>query len=124
MSIRTERVASMLQRQLAEILATDFGDQLKPMVTVTGVRVTNDLSIASCYVSIFGDSIEQRQAVMGHLKDLTPRVRTRLAARIRHQLKSVPEVRFLLDDTLSEAARLEELFGKIRDEREGHDTET
>ena len=124
MSIRTERVASMLQRQLAEILATEFADQLKPMVTVTGVRVTNDLSIASCFVSVFGDSIEQRQAVMGHLKDLTPRIRTRLAARIRHQLKSVPEVRFLLDDTLTESARLEELFGKIRDEREGHDTVT
>jgi len=121
MSIRTERVASMLQRELADILASEFSDRLKPMVTVTGVRVTNDLSIATCHVSVFGDDPEQKHAVLGHLKDLTAQIRSRLAARIRHQLKSVPEIRFHLDETLAEAARLEELFGRIRKEREGHD---
>ncbi len=122
MSIRTERVAKMLHREMAEILSTDYSDQLQPMVTVTGVRVTNDLSIANFYVSVMGDNAEQKSAVLGHLKDLTIRIRTNLAGRIRHQVKSIPEVRFHLDQTLTEAAHLEELFGRIRKERDGQDT--
>jgi ribosome-binding factor A len=121
MSIRTERVAKLLQRELAGILSTEYSDQLKPMVTVTGVQVTNDLSIATCYVSVLGDDPAQKNATFGHLSELTTQVRTRLASRIRHQLKSVPELRFKLDETLTEAARLEELFGKIRSERKGND---
>ncbi len=111
----------MLQREMAEILSKEYADQLKPMVTVTGVRVTNDLSIAYIYVSILGDNPDQKQAVIAHLKDLSGLIRTSLAKRTRHQLKAVPDIRFFLDETLAEAARLEELFGRIRDEREGQD---
>ncbi len=117
MSIRTDRVASMLQREIAEILSNEYSDQLQPMVTVTGVRVTNDLSVSYVYVSILGDDVEQKNAVFGHLKDLSSKVRRSLAGRIRHQLKGVPEVRFFLDETLDQARRLDELFGQIRAEK-------
>ncbi len=121
MSIRTERVSRMLQREIAEILSKDYSDQFKPLVTVTGVRMTNDLSIASVYVSVLGDDDEQRKALLERLKDLASQIRFNLAARIRHQLKSVPSIRFFLDESLTEAARLEELFGRINEEREGPD---
>ncbi len=121
MSIRTDRVASMLQRDMADILSKEYADQLKPMVTVTGVRVTKDLSIAYFYVSVLGDNPDQKQALIGHLKDLSSYIRMSLAKKTRHQLKAVPDIRFFLDETLEEAARLEELFGRIRDERDGQD---
>lgn len=121
MSIRTDRVSSLLQKEIAEILSKEYADQLKPLVTVTGVRMTNDLSIAYVYVSVLGDDAEQKQAVLGHLKDLTVRIRSSLAKRTRHQLKAVPDIRFFLDESLTEAARLEELFGQIRQQREGQD---
>lgn len=117
MSIRTERVASLFQREIAQILGTEFSDQLHPMVTVTGVRVTADLSIAYVDVSVMGDSQGQKKAVLSKLKDLTPRVRKSLARAIRHQVKSIPEIRFFLDETLEHASRMDELFGKIREER-------
>lgn len=117
MSIRTERVASLFQREIAQILGTEFSDQLHPMVTVTGVRVTADLSIAYVDVSVMGDSAGQKKAVLSKLKDLTPRVRKSLARAIRHQVKSIPEIRFFLDETLEHASRMDELFGKIREER-------
>lgn len=121
MSIRIDRVASMLQREIAEILSTEYSDQLQPMVTVTGLRVTNDLSIAYVYVSVLGDNKEQKNAVFGHLRGLSARVRGSLARRIRHQLKGVPEVRFFLDDTLEHVQRIEELFGRIRAEKDDRD---
>ena len=122
MSIRTERVASLFQREIAQILGTEFSDQLHPMVTVTGVRVTADLSIAYVDVSVMGDSAGQKKAVLAKLKDLTPRVRKSLARAIRHQVKSIPEIRFFLDETLEHASRMDELFGKIREERSQRDT--
>lgn len=117
MSIRTERVASLFQREIAGILSSEFGDQLKPMVTVTGVRVTPDLGIAYVDVSVLGDSTQQKQAVMSHLKDLTPQVRGSLGKAIRHQVRNIPEIRFFLDESLDQALHLDELFGQIREER-------
>lgn len=117
MSIRTERVASLFQREIAGILGSEFADQLHPMVTVTNVRVTADLSIAYVNVSVMADSNGQKQAVVAKLKDLTPRIRKSLGQAIRHQVKSIPELRFFLDETLEHASRMDELFGKIREER-------
>lgn len=116
-SIRTERVAKLIQREVAGLLGTDFSEQLNPMVTVTGARVTKDLSIAYLYVSVFGDNANERQATFKHLESLTTKVRTALAARIRHQLRTVPEIRFFLDETQIEASKMENLFDKIRAER-------
>ncbi len=117
MSIRTERVASLFQREIAGILSLEYADLLHPMVTVTGVRVTNDLSIAYIYLSVLGDSSAQKLAVLAKLKDYTPRIRKTLGNAIRHQVKSIPELRFFLDETLENAYKMDELFGKIRKER-------
>ncbi|MEM1127375.1 MAG: 30S ribosome-binding factor RbfA [Bacteroidota bacterium] len=118
MSIRTERVGKLLQRELADILITEFGEQLQPMMTVTGTRVTKDLSLAYVNVSVYGSSPDQRQAAFKHLDSLTPQIRAALARRIRHQMRKVPELRFFLDETLEQAKKMERLFDQIRDERE------
>ena len=117
MSIRTERVAKLIQREVASILGTDFSEQLQPMVTVTAARVTKDLSIAYLYVSVFGSTSDQRSATFRHLEGLVPKIRTALAGRIRHQLRTVPELRFFLDESQIEAKKMEDLFDRIRAER-------
>ncbi len=124
MSIRTERVASLFQREVAGILSSEFSDQLHPMVTVTGVRVTADLSIAYVYVSVMGDSENQKNGVLIKLKDLNPRIRKSLGRALRHQVKSIPELRFFLDRTLEEAHHMDMLFGQIREERDGRVNES
>ena len=115
MSIRTQRVAKLLQREIADVLTKEFGQQL--MVTVTGARVTKDLSIAYIYVSVFGHTPEQRQATFRHLQEQLPQIRASLAGRIRHQLRIVPELRFFLDESFEQARKMESLFDQIREER-------
>ena len=46
MSIRTDRVGRMIQREVADLLVTDFGEASQSLVTVTGVRMTDDLGTA------------------------------------------------------------------------------
>jgi len=53
MSIRTERVASLLQQELGAILQKELS-RSGPILTVVDVKVTVDLSIARIYVSIIG----------------------------------------------------------------------
>ena len=118
MSIRTERVAKLLQREVADILGTEFADYLPTMVTVTNARVTRDLSIGYLYVSVLGSTPAQRQDTFRRIEELAPRVRSSLAGRVRHQLRSVPELRFFLDDSLEQAQHMESLFERIRAERE------
>lgn len=121
MSIRTERVSRLLQREIAELLQNEFVEQLPSLVTVTDARVTKDLSIAYIHVSVYGDTPAQRQATFKHLEELTPAVRGALGRQIRHQVRAIPEVRFFLDDSLERVQHMENLFGRIREERDRRD---
>lgn len=118
MSIRTERVAKLIQREVADILNKDFGQDQQPLITVTDARVTADLSIAYVYVSVYGDTRPQREAAFKHVENQVPQIRSELAGRIRHQLKAVPELKFFLDESQQRVQRMETLFERIREERQ------
>lgn len=123
MSIRTERVARLVQREIASILLSDFSQEIPGLVTVTGARMTGDLSIAYLYVSVLSPTEEEKNAVFRHLESLTADIRVELASRIRHQVRKIPELRFFLDETQEQVARLEALFDDIRTEKEQRDAQ-
>jgi len=118
MSVYTERVAELVQREVARILQREYADRLQPMVTITHARVTGDLSIAYLYASVMGDTSEEREATFRQLENLTDEIRTQLASRIRHKVREIPELKFFHDESLEEAKRMENLFDRIREERE------
>ncbi len=117
MSVRTERVSRLIQKEVAGLLSTSFSEHFGPMVTVTGARVTRDLSIAYVYFSVLGSTADERKATFRHVEELKPQIRTALAKQIRHQVRKIPELRFFLDETLHEAEKIEGIFDKIREER-------
>jgi len=118
MSIHAERVAELVQREVARILQREYADQLQPMVTITRARMTGDLSIAYVYASVLGDTSEEREATFKQLKSLAPEIRDQLASRIRHKVREIPELKFFLDESLQRAKRMESLFDRIQEERE------
>ncbi len=117
MSIRTERVAALVQREIADLLNTEYAEQVQPLVTVTDARITPDLSIAYVYLSVYGDTHVQRSDALEHLRTLAADLRQSLAGRVRHQLRTVPEIKLFLDESLQHAQHMEDLFDRIRDER-------
>jgi ribosome-binding factor A len=121
MSIRTERVASVIQRELADILQQSYGDQLQPLVTVTNVSMTKDLGIAYVNLSVLGDDEPVRQSLLKRVQALGDEIRLTLGGRIRNQLKSVPELKFFLDQSQQRAQHMDDLFAKIREERQARD---
>lgn len=117
MSIRTERVARLIQRELAEIIGNDLLAGSQTLVTLTQVRVSKDLAIAYVYLSVLGRSDEERKAAFKHVKDSTPQLRSELGQRIRHQVRLIPELRLFLDDTELRAERIDQLIDRIQKER-------
>ena len=121
MSIRMERVAALVQREIAKLLQTEFAEQVQSIVTVTHVRMTKDLSTAYVHVSVLGDTEAQRRAAFHHVEALKPELRAALASQIRHQLRIVPELRLFLDESAQHAQHMENLFDRIREERNRRD---
>ena len=115
MSTRTLRVAKLLQREIADILAHELPQE--HLVTVTGVRVSGDLGIAYLNISVLHATDTGRQEAIESLEAQKPAIRGALARRIRHLMRAVPELRFFLDDTLQHASRMDDLFDRIRKER-------
>lgn len=124
MSIRRERVATLIQQEVADLLNTEFREITQSLVTVTEARVTSDLSIANVYVSIMGATEEERQIAFGQIEKAAPEIRSALASRIRHQVRTIPELRFNLDESLERAQHIEELLEKARAERSERGTNT
>lgn len=118
MSVHAERVAELVQREVARILQREYADQLQPMVTVTRARMTGDLSIAYVYASVMGETSEEREATFRQLKSLAPDIREQLASRIRHKVREIPELKFFHDESLQKAKRMETLFDRIQEERQ------
>jgi len=111
MSVRTQRVAKLMHREIAEILAREH--PTPTIITVTGVRVTRDLSIANIDLSIIADSFESRQEIFDTMVHKIPSVRKSLAHRVRHQMRAIPTIRFFLDESQDHRQQMDALFEKI-----------
>lgn len=110
-SKRQLKVASELQKDMAEIIRSKgmgaFGGAL---VSVSGVKVSSDLSVAKVYVSVFPS--EKSEAVMEMLEANVKAFRGELGFRVAKQLRIVPEIAFHLDSSLDYVEHIEELLKK------------
>ena len=88
------------------------------MITVSLVRISPDLSTAKVYLSIFAVGLEPLSAAAIEIKETaleeihrqTVDLRRKLAARIKNQLKSVPQIKFFLDDSIDYDENIENLL--------------
>jgi ribosome-binding factor A len=115
MSIRTERVASLLKEEIGGILQKELSNPAMGFTTVTDVRVTPDLRIAKVYLSIYG-SEEVRARTMALLEEEKAQLRSLLARRVR--IRFMPVLELIRDDTLDRVDRINAILKKISDERD------
>jgi len=110
-SHRQERVRSLLKRDLSEIFQR-IGHEIFPgvMFTVTTVRISPDLSIATVYLSLFPAT--DKEAVLHKVRENSSKIRFELGKRVGKQLRIVPELRFFIDDSLDYIDRIDELLKK------------
>lgn len=112
---RTRRVGEQIQRELAALIQTGLKDPRLGMASISAVELSRDLAHAKVYVSVLGNEVQvtESMAVLNHA-----------AGFLRHKLgkalhiRTVPEMRFYLDRSLEEGARLGALINKaVADDR-------
>lgn len=114
MSIKIDRIASQLVKEISYILATEVKDQDIKFVTVTDVKVTNDLSFAKVYVTVLEE--DRKQDTMDALKSASGFIRKVLAERI--EIRHIPELEFIYDESIEYGNKIEHIIQKIHEENQ------
>lgn len=82
------------------------------MVSISSVKVTPDLYEARVYLSLF--QVKDKEAVLEKFKTMSSEIRGDLGNRMRHQLRSIPQLTFYEDDTLDHVYKIEQLLNDIK----------
>lgn len=107
---RQNRIARLLQKELATIFQGQTCMMHGVLVSVTRVRVSPDLSICTAYLSIFPS--EKSEELIENINTNEKQIRFELGRRVRNQLRIIPELRFYLDDSLDYIDHIDELLKK------------
>lgn len=99
---RTDRVAGIIQRKLAQILPKEIRDpRLKGFVTVSAVKVAADLGHAKVYFTVLDEEKKQALTILnaaaGHLRSVLARSMTS---------RTVPQLHFIYDESIEYARHL------------------
>ena len=110
MSRRTERLSSIIQQELAQIIMRELSDpRLTGLPSITRVTVSEDLSMADVYVTSMGTA-GQQAAALNALKHSAGMMRTKLTKML--SIRQVPFLRFHADEQLKKEMAVLELIDK------------
>jgi len=108
---RMQQVAELLQQQIALLISREINDPRLKNLSITDVNMSDDLSLAKVYYTLFDEAGKKDAAVA--LKKATGFLRKQLASHV--QLRYVPNLRFVYDDTLESAERISRLLEDVED---------
>lgn len=113
--LRAEKLQALIKQELSNMLIRDVKDPRVKFVTITGVEVSNDLSYAKVYVSLYGSEKQQAQAWKG-LQHGLGYFRTEIAKRI--DLRVAPQLSFHKDTSMEYSAHIESLLHELKKEEQ------
>ncbi|HHF7373855.1 30S ribosome-binding factor RbfA [Legionella bozemanae] len=106
---RTDRVAEMIQRKLAQIIPKEVKDpRLTGFVTISAVKVAADLGHAKVYFTVLNDDKKIAETILNAAASY---LRSALARSIT--LRTVPQLHFVYDESIEYGQRLSRLIDKV-----------
>ena len=116
MKIKMERINAELMRQISKVIAEDIKDPRlgDAIIGVTKVRTTPDLKYAKVYISVYASSKELVTEAFYTVCRASTFIRNRLKDCV--QMRLLPELNFVLDETEEHSVVIERLLAKIRQE--------
>ena len=112
MSIKIERIESSMVKEISYLLANEIKDPDIHFVTVTAAKVTNDLSFAKIYVTVFDE--EKKKSTLDALNNASGFLRSKLCERI--DIRHMPELEFVYDESIAYGKKIENIIEKIHKE--------
>ena len=121
-SKRQNRIARLIQKDLSNIFQAQTRMTRGILVSVSGVRISPDLSVAKAYLSIFPSS--KAQDILENINQHAGQIRYELGKLERYQLRIIPELRFFIDDTLDYIENIDRIIDEEKASMNLADDET
>ncbi|MEG0380268.1 MAG: 30S ribosome-binding factor RbfA [Kurthia sp.] len=112
MSLRANRVAEQMKKELGDIIGRKLKDPRVGFITVTDVEVTGDLQQATIYITSLGTEREKQDTLKG-LEKAKGFIRSEISKRIR--LRITPELFFEFDASAEYGNRIDDLLRKLHE---------
>ncbi len=114
---RQKQVAAVINQELNDIFQRLGLNMIDGgMVSIASVKITPDLYEARIYLSFF--KIPDPPAALKKIEERGWEIKKELTTRVRHQLRTMPQLTFYIDDTLDYVDKIEQLFKNIKKEEE------
>lgn len=108
---RPERVGEQIHKEISHLMRQGIKDPRVASVTISGVNVTRDLSLARVYFTVAEEKTERKEAERG-LKSVAPFLRRELGKIMR--LRFVPEIRFVYDSSIGYGMKIDDLLRQVK----------
>lgn len=112
MSIKIDRIASNMLREISTILMNEVKNPDIKFVTVTDCKVTNDLSFAKVYFTVLDDT--KKETTLEALKSASGFIRKELAEKM--EIRHIPELEFIFDESIEYGNKIEKIIEEIHKE--------
>ena len=110
--IKLERINSSLVEQISYIIAQDVKNPDINFVTITGAKVTSDLSLAKIYFTVLDQG--KIKETLSALKDASGYIRHELRERI--EIRQIPELEFVYDESIEYGNKIEKIIDKLHED--------
>lgn len=107
---RSQRVGDMIHHEVSNILLFEISDPRVEMITITGIKVSDDLSHANIYYSLIGDEKRWADAKEG-LRSSKGYIKRQLAKRL--EMRHIPDVHFHEDRTMENGERIDSILHNL-----------
>ena len=110
MSIKTERLANLLIKEISSILMTEIKDEDIKFVTITHLDLSSDLSYAKVYCTV----LKNRDKCIHDLNGAKGFIRSELMKR-KLEMRKIPELHFVFDESIDYGNKIEKIIKEIHE---------
>ena len=113
MSIKTERLANVLLKEISSILMLEIKDEDIKFVTITHVDLSSDLSYAKVYCTVLND--EMKEKTLKDLNNAKGFIKNELIKR-KIEIRKIPDLSFIYDESIEYGNKIENIIKEIHKE--------
>ena len=108
MSVKIDRLNNTFMEEISKIIHEEIKDKDVKFVTITEVKITNDLSFAKVYFTSLSDD---RKKVLDALNKASGFIRSELCNRVK--IRKMPEIHFVYDESIEYGKKIENIIERI-----------
>ncbi len=112
MSVKTERIANLLVKEISDILQNEVNDEDIKFVTITYCKVDTDLSLAQVYCTVLDQN--KKDKCIHDLNVAKGFIKTELAKR-KLEIRRIPDLRFIYDESIEYGNKIEKIISNLND---------